>query len=378
VEFDRCSIIGTSFEEASVVRSCFSLSQLEGTHFFDAIVVDSSFICSTLKDTLFFESVEQFVFDQESLETARVFSPVCALLIDPEKLGLSFPKVHRKLDQSAHTIPLLITHALQNVHFERFNQEIQIALEEIKSQNEEMVPIPQQLLKKVFEDPRKYFESMKVVKKAKRLAQGVDSFCLPGGEDIPPAFYGQKKLKETHFDGDYRRSFFEICLICESVGKGIPLMAICRGFQMANVYFGAQMVQDIFGHKGIQKLYLIDNRQGLYFQAIKDAFFTFVFHHQAIEKDKGPTEYLESSVIYKNLIKASEPKYSSAAPMVLLQFHPEFYKATTAPTLLMELCDWFLDGLMSKTNEVFWKIFSDGASAYRFKKRVITHLKGRF
>ena len=61
--------------------------------------------------------------------------------------------------------------------------------------------------------------------------------------------------------------------------------------------------------------------------------------------------------------------------MILLQFHPEFYKATTAHNIKRELIDQLLQNLMSKNNELFWKILADSAKAYRIKKIVLSSLR---
>lgn len=55
--------------------------------------------------------------------------------------------------------------------------------------------------------------------------------------------------------------------------------------------------------------------------------------HQAVSEETLATEHLETSVLYKGLVKAAELDKAGATPMVLLQFHPEFYKAETADSM---------------------------------------------
>lgn len=374
--FQNCSIIGSSFEDTQIIGSTFFATSLPATHFLDAAVEKSNFIKCNLKDTIFFDALDGFEVDEDSKKTAVVTGPTAAIIVDCESRGIATPKAYTKLNQASQMIPLRINLKPRKSTLEQVNQEIEATLKEIGSYDKEKPPIPQQLLKRIAEDPDNYPESIKILNKAKKLAAEVDSFFLPGGEDLPPKLYGQVEDKSTDWGNDYRRSILELSIIHQSFNKGIPLMATCRGFQMSNVYFGAQLLQDVKGHKGVQLFRLAnDSYKGLYYNAIKNSILSAVFHHQAIPEKSGPTEHLDPSVIYQNLIKASELKYSGAVPMILLQFHPEFYKATTADTLTMEWIDVMVTAAMSESNEIFWKTLSDSAKAHRVKKLAQLKLK---
>lgn len=78
--------------------------------------------------------------------------------------------------------------------------------------------------------------------------------------------------------------------------------------------------------------------------------------------------------MYENLVKASETKDSGAVPMILLQFHPEFYKTPTAHNMEREIVDRLLNFKMSVENEAFWNILSDSADAHRAKQAAIKQL----
>ncbi|MCB1111100.1 MAG: gamma-glutamyl-gamma-aminobutyrate hydrolase family protein [Chlamydiia bacterium] len=374
-EFSLCSIIGNSFEDASITSTEFINSTLAATHFLEVSTEDSSFIKCNLKDAVFFGALNNFFVDEKSIETAVVTGPTSVMLVDPESRGISTPKAYMKLDQKANTIPLRITLKAQKTSPEKVNIEIKTALTEIGPYDRDKLPISQQLIKKITENPNKYVESIKILKKVEKLATEVDSFFLPGGEDVPPALYGQLDEEHTDWGNDYRRSILELGIIHQSFNKGIPLMGVCRGFQMANIYFGAQLLQHVEGHKGIQKFQLVSNEhKGIYDNALKDSIHSAVYHHQAISQDNGPTDYLEPSVIYQNLIKASELKHAGANPMILLQFHPEFHKATTADDMTREWIDKGLEMTMSESNETFWDILSESAKSYRNKKITLLEL----
>ena len=105
--------------------------------------------------------------------------------------------------------------------------------------------IAQRLLREVKENPKAYPCASRIFTKAESIAKHADSVVLPGGEEVSPRLYGEEKSKDTKWDGNYRRSLMELGLIHQYFNKGIPLMSICRGFQMTSVYFGAKLHQHI-------------------------------------------------------------------------------------------------------------------------------------
>ena len=374
--FSLCAINGSSFEDASIIFTAFLNTSLPATHFLQAFINHSYFISCNLKDAVFFGTLPSFILDKKSKQTAIVTRPTNAILVDPEIRGVAATKAYMKLEQIAGTIPLQVMMRAQKKALNKVNREIEKALTEIDCSLADKVPIPQQLIDYIIKKSKQNSESSKILKKVKKIASEVDSFFLSGGEDVPPALYGQKCEESTDWGKDYYRSILELGIIHQAFAKGIPLMAVCRGFQMANIYFGAQLLQDIKGQNGIQRFDLIcSHHKGIYHSAFKSSLLSAVYHHQAVLENKGPTQHLEKSVIYRHTIKASELQYAGASPMILLQFHPEFYKATTAHNIKRELIDQLLQNLMSKNNELFWKILADSAKAYRIKKIVLSSLR---
>jgi len=370
IAFHTSTFISSSFEDASLTNCLFSKSALPGTHFFEADVKDSRFIESNLKDTVFFGTSDKFQMDNKTKKTASVTRPTTAILIHPEARGITAPKAYMKLDQSSDTIPLRITMQAQKVTKEGVNNEVESALSKIGPYDRSKLPIPQRLITELVINPD--CESARILRKAEKLASQVDSLFLPGGEDVPPALYGQEKGEKTDWGGDYRRSILELGLIHQSFTKGVPLMAVCRGFQMSNVYFGAQLIQHIDGHKGIQTFELSSpEKRGLYAEVMKNCIVSACFHHQAVSEESPAIEHLETAVRYQGLIKATELDKSGTAPMILLQFHPEFYKAATADSQNLEILDRCLNITMSKQNKAFWGILSDSAKAHRTKQAVL-------
>ncbi|HVM64612.1 MAG TPA: gamma-glutamyl-gamma-aminobutyrate hydrolase family protein [Acidimicrobiales bacterium] len=86
---------------------------------------------------------------------------------------------------------------------------------------------------------------------APALAAGVvarvDGLLLPGGGDVAPASYGAVAEPETHgVDGP--RDAWELAVASAALGRGVPVLAVCRGAQLLNVALGGSLVQHVPGH----------------------------------------------------------------------------------------------------------------------------------
>lgn len=72
----------------------------------------------------------------------------------------------------------------------------------------------------------------------------LDGLLLSGGADLDPASYGaEADPLTTNFKR--ARDEFEISLCREAVDRGIPVLGVCRGFQVINVALGGDLVQHL-------------------------------------------------------------------------------------------------------------------------------------
>jgi putative glutamine amidotransferase len=69
---------------------------------------------------------------------------------------------------------------------------------------------------------------------------------LPGGPDVDPQRYGQELDPTTY--PDPASDHLEFALLDWALGKGIPILAICRGMQVLNVALGGSLTQDLPRH----------------------------------------------------------------------------------------------------------------------------------
>ncbi|MCR8969035.1 gamma-glutamyl-gamma-aminobutyrate hydrolase family protein [Facklamia sp. 7083-14-GEN3] len=72
----------------------------------------------------------------------------------------------------------------------------------------------------------------------------VDGLLLTGGQDVDPRFYQEEphlKLGSLNLDRDHH----ELKLIKHFMQAGKPILGICRGMQLINVYQGGNLYQDL-------------------------------------------------------------------------------------------------------------------------------------
>jgi putative glutamine amidotransferase len=70
---------------------------------------------------------------------------------------------------------------------------------------------------------------------------------LTGGEDVHPRFYNHPEYYPYCYDDDIdeERDEFEFKVLTYTETHSIPVLGICRGMQVGNVFFGGTLIPDI-------------------------------------------------------------------------------------------------------------------------------------
>jgi putative glutamine amidotransferase len=71
---------------------------------------------------------------------------------------------------------------------------------------------------------------------------GVAGLLISGGTDVDPELYGQDPAPETERP-DHPRDRMEHRLLREALQTDLPVLGICRGMQLLNVFHGGTLVQ---------------------------------------------------------------------------------------------------------------------------------------
>ena len=152
----------------------------------------------------------------------------------------------------------------------------------------------------------------------------IDGVVIPGGVDVNPALYHEENVSSREIDDKLDK--FEWDVICEAVKYQRPILGICRGHQLLNVFFGGSLIQnvercDIHERTGqsdkahssrVKKnsfVYEIYNAEKI---SINSA------HHQAVKELGAGLEAVQFSD--DGLIEAF---YHAELPIYGVQWHPE-------------------------------------------------------
>jgi putative glutamine amidotransferase len=108
-----------------------------------------------------------------------------------------------------------------------------------------------------------------------------DGFLLAGGGDLHPSYYQENPISAELAVDEVRDRFeFLLCDVIFPTGK--PILGICRGMQVLNVYLGGTLYQDIPHHRNVRHDLIIRPTSHLASVVRADGWTVNSFHHQAI------------------------------------------------------------------------------------------------
>lgn len=162
-----------------------------------------------------------------------------------------------------------------------------------------------------------------------------NGIVLSGGEDIHPRFYKkQEYVEKYHLDDiDEARDEFELKIISYTQQHQVPVLGVCRGLQIVNVFFGGTLIPDIpsFGkpdhtkyEEGKDRYHTINVVERTFLETITGVLKGEVnsAHHQSV--DKVGNGLVVDAVSGDGIIEGMERKDRGAGPFLLLvQWHPE-------------------------------------------------------
>jgi putative glutamine amidotransferase len=168
-----------------------------------------------------------------------------------------------------------------------------------------------------------------------------DGLVLQGGADMAPFHYGEVAAK-AEWVGDPGRDEYELALIAAFCAAGKPILGICRGMQVLNVYFGGSLHQDIETQLGGGNTH----RDGVHYEKpLHPVTFTphstlartyanvahaqvNTIHHQCVKK--LGTDLIVEARADDGIIEAFR---HATLPILGVQWHPEFHDPADAARL---------------------------------------------
>ena len=164
----------------------------------------------------------------------------------------------------------------------------------------------------------------------------VDGIVFQGGSDVSPKNYNEDLIENGSWPGDHYRDEFELKIMDWAFLNKKPILGICRGCQLINVYFGGALYQDLKLQTNTQIIHdndeifdknchLVectpDSLLGKMYQ--QEKFLVNSLHHQGI-KVLGKDLIADAISLEDNLIEAFHYKNMAENFVLAVQWHPEF------------------------------------------------------
>ena len=190
--------------------------------------------------------------------------------------------------------------------------------------------------------------------------QGV---ILTGGQDVHPRFYGKEEYLPYSDPSDLaeERDVFELLVIEKALQQQIPLLGICRGLQITNVYLQGTLVPDLprwgkFNHSRIDAQ--TDRQHGLIvdphsmLQRITgietgQSYCINSAHHQSA--DKPGNGLIVSAMAPDGTAECMEWQHPTTHFLLLVQWHPERMTDRNINPLAIRVRHAFLEAAASFT-----------------------------
>jgi gamma-glutamyl-gamma-aminobutyrate hydrolase PuuD len=356
--FFSCSMEQSSFMRSAISNSLFVKNNMQGSSFFQASLENVFFQSCDLSQISFNQSIlRNVVFTKCRLSEANFFltkiqnvwlgfcdlsnallcraknkvwrlfgranhftKPVVALSWDHLDNGAYAEKIDEALREKG-AIPFLFDYRVSYPVQKKVQCEVETLLYTIENEKNWKLSRLDEVLQRAPQGGG--IDTIKAF--AEEIHENIHACILPGGEDVEPEFYGEMNISSSTEDDDYVRSVYEAALIKKVYNSGKPLMGICRGAQLGNVYLGGSLYQDIPWELGggLQRLQVhkefLQKTSDPFFQHFSKGFTGCSMHHQANkELGKGMSTLLS----YRGIPKLMVDKEGR---VILSQFHPEAY-----------------------------------------------------
>ena len=170
-----------------------------------------------------------------------------------------------------------------------------------------------------------------------------DGILFSGGEDVHPELYGKPEFVEEYGLKEIipARDQFEYEVIEKALERKKPVLGICRGLQLINVYLGGTLLPDIPTISGstahgkisgqdqihdirVENLSMLHDISGLEKGQVNSA------HHQGVDKPAGNLKV--SAFSDPSFVEAMEWKDpSDKSWLLMVQWHPERMQDLSSP-----------------------------------------------
>lgn len=323
VLFEQNDASFVNFMQADLQNVVFKENVLEGSNFF----ASSSNLVKFEGDSeniLFFDLSNQLKLNN------FLKKPVLLISWNNKKPGPAAAKIVNKI-QELGGIPFKFNYHDPEINPVRLKAEVNDILKISKENPAKNTykSLPKKILTIAKEG--NYPEIGKIQQKAHLWINAVSGVLIPGGEDIQPFFYEEEATPETVISQDLRRDVFEFAILDEIEMAKTPVLGVCRGMQVGNIWNGGSLNQHVPGHLHLVQEYELTqafqnpaaSTQSVIAEIFKNSvngFKGYAIHHQTVKK--VGTGLTVIAISNDGTIKAMEKLDSDFE--VYVQWHPEF------------------------------------------------------
>lgn len=185
------------------------------------------------------------------------------------------------------------------------------------------------------------------------VIRSVDGVIFAGGEDFDPSIYGSNayELVENY---STEQDMSDLELLSLAIEENKPVLGICRGMQLINIYYGGSLYEDLpsqfagnISHRGEENTFIYHNvsfnENSRFYYKLDGVVVREVnsYHHEGI-RDLAygllPTAFSDDG-----LVEAIENPYYDSF-MIGVQWHPE-YNGASLDDLTKIIFDDFIKSL---------------------------------
>lgn len=178
----------------------------------------------------------------------------------------------------------------------------------------------------------------------------VQGLILSGGHDVDPHLYGEEPLQKLGKTWP-ERDHFDMLLLKLAEEKKIPVLGVCRGFQIINVAHGGSLYQDLSYREESTLKHSQDHTSDLPTHKMslqadsklaeilgQTEFMVNSFHHQVVHTPAADLKAVGQAS--DGVIEALENKDGN---VIGVQWHPEMLHRNKKAAFMNQIFQWLID-----------------------------------